>query len=333
MSFQNAEKIAASIKRDLPAEETVEQTETKVETPEVEAEINEPEVDQVIGTQEDEAPQAEIPQPTVPDWLEDESPAVTGKAPEEIDDDYKKKAKEYEEVSTDPLVSAILSWRKNGGSDIREFVKSVGVSEQNKSIEQYFTEEAVSLGFEGEELEEAVRQKMDDYESKGKLDQRKILQEYKKVDQEIAERRLREFSGKQAERQQYVQGVQQKATESLQKRVKDMVGQKYKSLPIDESMAKVILEQAPFYSTEMTDESGNLSGYNIDAGIEMAIWKNFSNKLLRSVYMQGHTEGISKYVSERNRPSPNSASTSQSLPEQKNKTEDALKEYRKKMGY
>lgn len=330
MSFENAEKIAASIKRNAPEEVPQEPVaEEKVEEQPV-VEVPEEKIEEVVGSEPEEK-QEEIPQASIPEWLEEESPVV--KPVEEIDEDYKRKAKEYDEFSSDPLVSAVLSWRKNGGSDIRDFVKSAGIEPQQKNIEQYFAEEAASFGFEGEELEEVVRQKMDDYENKGKLDQRKILQEYRKSDQDIAERRLQEFSGKQAEMQKYVQQIQNKSTEVLQKRVKDMVGQKYKSLPIDESMAKTILEQAPYYSTEIRDENGNLTGYNVEAGIEMAIWKNFSNKLLRSIYMQGHTEGISKYVSERNRPSPDSTVGSQSAPAQKDKTEDALREYRKKMGF
>lgn len=330
MPFENAEKIAASINKAAKQEETAPEVAEQTEEISQEPEVAQEQVDKALGTVDPE-PQPEIPQANVPDWLEEESPVV--KPTEEIDEDYKRKAKEYDEAANDPLISAVLSWRKNGGADIREFVKSTGLETREKSIEQYFTDEAVSLGFDGEELEEAVRQKMEDYETKGKLDQRKILQEYKKSDQDIAERRLKEFSGKQAEMQQYVQQIQNKSTETLQKRVKDMVGQKYKSLPIDDSMAKTILDQAPYYSTEIRDDNGNITGYNVEAGIEMAIWKNFSNKLLRSVYMQGHTEGISKYIADRNRPNPDSTSVSQSAPAQKDKTEDAIREYRKKMGF
>lgn len=209
---------------------------------------------------------------------------------------------EYDSIVQDPLIKAVLEWRKNGGNNPKEFVKQLGLDEQPKSMREHFEADAMALGLEGDELEEAIEEAMSNYESLPIIERRKKELEYKSRDSQSIEERLKTFAVDQSAYSEKMVKIQDDATQALEQSVSDLKGNKFKGMLIDEPMAKVIERDAPMYSPAIFDEQGNLKGYDIERGITAAIAVNYLPKLLRETYMLGKTAAATQYAKERHRP-------------------------------
>jgi hypothetical protein len=282
-------------------------------------------------------PNAFVPTPPseeeIPDFLADAPAPPALVEPEDVSQKYKELSSQYNQVVSDPLVDAYLKWKSAGGSDVRDFFDKTGISTKEKSIREYITDEAQALGLTGDELVAAVEEKMSDFEGKPKIDQRKILSEYKSKDSAQSGQLLSRFSEQAGLVAKERQAAIDNSAAQLQKRVSEL--KEFKSLPIDEQMAKTILEQAPYFSPEMKDENGKVVGYDVETGITMAMYANFGNKVLRSIYMKGYTEGQAKLYSERNRPDPAPGGGGGPAPvaSKKEAIKQAVDEYRKQHGH
>jgi hypothetical protein len=223
------------------------------------------------------------------------------------------KEMEYDNLMKDPLMKAVLEWRKNGGNNPKDFVSQLGLNEQPKTMREHFEADAAALGLEGDELEEAVEEAMSNYESLPIIERRKKELEYKNRDSQSIEERLKSFTVEQGEHAEKMYKIQDEATRSLEQSVSELANNKFKGMLIDEPMAKVIERDAPMYSPAIFDEQGNLKGYDIERGITAAIAVNYLPKLLRETYMLGKTAAATQYAKERHRPNADPSAGSASV--------------------
>lgn len=211
---------------------------------------------------------------------------------------------EYDSLLEDNFVKAVVEWRKNGGNNPKEFFDSLGFNEKPKTMREYFQADAMALGLEGEELEEAVDEAMDNFESLPMIERRRKELEYKNKDSQSVNERLQTFMAQQGKNAEIVTNIQNKATEDLSKSISELSGKKFKGLLIDEPMAKTIERDAPMFSPAIVDEQGNLKGYDIERGVRAAIFVNYGDKLLKETFMLGKVSASTQYAKERHRPNP-----------------------------
>ena len=259
--------------------------------------------------QNDPAPPSEI-RAAADEFLSglEDDPAPAAQAKPTTPDDYAVKAKQYDEVVSDPLVSAVLAWRQAGGQNPQDFIKNLsGPDVSRMGIQDFIREEAVKEGFEGEELEDAVREKVAAYEELPKLDQRKMLNEYQRTYSSKINDKLSEFVKGQSEAADQFKRIQVQAEQDLDKSVGELAGKKFKNLLITPEMAEVVKRDAPLFATQIVGDDGRVTGFDVQTGVEMAIWKNFGKKILKETYMLGLTVGKEEAVNERLRVSDNPA--------------------------
>jgi hypothetical protein len=248
---------------------------------------------------------------------EDNKKGVNGKAEEKQSPKAAptQKESEYDVMISDPLVKAIVEWRKAGGSNPKEFVDQLGLNSQPLTMRDHFEQDAISLGLEGDDLEEAVEEAMSNYESLPIIERRKKELEYKSKESQSMEERLKSFTVGQGEHQESIKKIQDEASSTLLKSVGDLKGTKFKGMLIDEPMAQTIEKDAPMFTPAIFDEQGNLVGYDVERGITAAIAVNYLPKLLRETYMLGKTAAGTQFAKERHRPNadPNGGSASAAI--------------------
>lgn len=209
---------------------------------------------------------------------------------------------EYENLTKDPFVNAVIEWRKAGGKNPKDFIEKAGLVMPTKDIENYIREEAAQLGFEGEDMEEAVEQAIETYNSLPKIDQKKKLLEYQNKDQSTLDERLKSFVVEQGSTRELMDKVNNQANEQLLKVTAELKGQKFAGALIDEPMVQKIEQFTPMFSPPIYDEKGNLTGYDLDFGLEVA--KNYvmGAAARKEAYMLGLTKGQQQFAKERHRP-------------------------------
>lgn len=239
---------------------------------------------------------------------DDPAPAGQGTPPAPTKDEYAVKAKQYDEVISDPLVSAVLAWRQAGGQNPQDFIKNLsGPDVSRMEIGDFIREEAIKEGFEGQELEDAVREKVAAYEELPKLDQRKMLNEYQRSYSSKVNDKLSQFVKSQSEAANQFSQIQVQAEQDLEKSVGELAGKKFKNMLITPEMAEIVKRDAPLFATQIVGDDGRVTGFDVQTGVEMAIWKNFGKKILKETYMLGLTIGKEEAVNERLRVSDNPA--------------------------
>lgn len=213
---------------------------------------------------------------------------------------------ELERLKSDPFFKAVMEWRANGGNNPKELIDQLGLSAKEKTIEQYFREDAEAAGLTGDKLEAAVASELEDFEDLNDFRKAKILKEYQKSDSQKLDAKFEQYVANKSKEKESVMRIQTEATKSLKKKVLEQTGKKFLGLLIEEPMVEQILQDAPAESNEIYDEEGNLIGYDVDAGIEKAIWKNFGKRIAKTAYNLGRTAEAKKFAQARNRPNPDS---------------------------
>lgn len=208
---------------------------------------------------------------------------------------------EYESLTKDPFVNAVIEWRKAGGKNPKDFIEKAGLVMPTKTIEDYVREEAVALGFDGDDMLDAVEQAIENFENLSKIDQKKKLLEYQNKDQGALDERLKSFIIEQGSAQALTEKVNNEANEKLQKVTAELKGQKFAGALIDEPMVQKIEQFTPMFSPPIYDENGNLTGYDLDFGLDVA--KNYvmGAKARQEAYMLGLTKGQQQFAKERHR--------------------------------
>jgi hypothetical protein len=233
---------------------------------------------------------------------------------QEIDPEIKKKLTEYESTFSDPMIKAVAEWRKNGGSDINDFIKEAGLVDANKlTIKELYTAQAKALGFDGDELLDAVDEKVASFENLPRLDQKNIEKELRAKAKLEQDERLKSFTTVSSASNEEYNTITQNASKQLEARIAEMTNKKWRGFLITDELSKSIQELAPNYAMPVFDESTNkIIGYNIDDAVEFAVWKAADNgrKILKANYEMGETSGFEKAMKDRTRISENHATPS-----------------------
>lgn len=219
------------------------------------------------------------------------------------------KLQEQEQILNDPLVSAFAEFVKSGNTDVAEFAKQVGsLNVGEMDVESMYRMRAQEMGFEGDELEDAVMEQLDKFNTMTRLEKKDEETKLRSIYKSQSAERLKSFTERianerQAE-QQRVAKVVESAESELDQVLDKMKGQRWKSLLIDESMAKTIREAIPAFAPLMGkfDENQKLVGFDVKDGIEMAIWKLYGKQLLKSTFDIGRTAGFDEAMKDRVRP-------------------------------
>jgi hypothetical protein len=239
-----------------------------------------------------------------------------GEAPDTVElkkkyEELETKVKDYESILEDPLVSAFAEFIKSGNTDVNEFAKQVGALNFGElSMEDMYRMRAQEMGFEGEELEDAVFEQMDKFNSMTRLEKKDEENKLRSAYKSQSAERLKSFTERTANErnaeQQRVNKIIEAADTELDEVLNKMKGQRWKSLVIDESMANTIRETIPALAPLMGkfDQNQKLIGLDVKEGIEMAIWKLYGKQLLKSTYDIGRTSGFDEAMKDRIRPTP-----------------------------
>lgn len=271
---------------------------------------------------EEKKPEEKLPSDSKADFSDDERSLIEEYESEEAapaKGDGKKDKKEekatptqkeleYDSIVADPFVAAYVEFKKNGGKT-DDFLKGLGLSSKEMTTEDYIRAEAVANGLEGEELEDAVAEELANFETLSTLEKRKRMNTYRDSHKGEFDEKIKSFSTTNKEKSEKIQQVINESTQKLQAEVASLQGKKFKGMLIDEPMAAQIMKDAPLYATPILDENGAVLRYDVENGIKAAIAINYLPKLLKETYNLGRTAEAKKYVAERHRPNPDSAST------------------------
>lgn len=266
-----------------------------------------------------------------------------GEIEDKVGSDDEKKVKEphkptekelaYDELISDSFMSSYLEWKKSGGQNPKDFIKELGITSKDKTIEDYIRDEAKVQGFSDDELEDIIKDELDEFNTLSELNKRKKLNSYKEHDKGQFDEKIKSFSNSQKEKLDNMERVKNASVEKLKAEVGKLNGAKFKGMLIDEPMAEQIMKDAPIYSPPIFDDNGAVSHYDVEKGILSAIAINYLPKLLKETYNLGRTAEAKKYVKERHRPNADSVtSPAMSATSPDEELSVALKGLSKKMG-
>jgi len=248
---------------------------------------------------------------------DDEETVVTTTDPEttHITKEYeelKAKATQYEEKLKHPMVEAMTAFIEAGGEDFTDFAKQIGILDTaNLSVEEMYRMEAKALGFEGEELEEAVQESLSDFEGLTKIQKKQKEVELRDKHKPKTSEKLTAFTKKiTEERQKLIEQDNQasaKAVADLEKVTSSMIDKQYKGLLLTKEMIDRVKDVVPTLAPmiQMRDAQGNLTGYDVKRGVNLAILELYEKQLLKSTYNLGRVAAAEEFWSERNRVTPN----------------------------
>lgn len=224
-------------------------------------------------------------------------------------EELESKVNDYEKILNDPLVSAFAEFIKSGNTDVNEFAKQVGsLNVGEMDIESMYRMRAQEMGFDGEELEDAVMEQLDKFNTMTRLERKDEESKLRSVYKSQSAERLKSFTeriaNERTQEQQRVAKIVESAETELEEVLNKMNGQRWKSLTIDESMIKTIRDAIPAFAPIMGkfDEGQKLVGFDVKDGIEMAIWKLYGKQLLKSTFDVGRTSGFEEAMKDRVRP-------------------------------
>lgn len=253
--------------------------------------------------------------------------------PKEVKTEEVKAPSEYDQLFENPLVKAAAEYVKNGGNDVEDFVKQLGIQDV-KSItpEQFFMEDIINLGVPEERREAVLAQKMDSFNELTEYDQMREMKKFRDRKAEAQTEKLKKFSAVKGEEYTRVQQLKESTLKTLESETVKLKGTRYRGVvPIEESMVEQILKDAAFYSTEKYDGSGKLVGYDTEKGLRIAQFLNLGKKAFEETFEAGVAEGQTKTLNERNRPADDSSPV-QGTVQKPNIGEDLIQKLRERNG-
>ena len=203
------------------------------------------------------------------------------------------------------MTKALIEFRKAGGTDIGEFVKSVGyVNVEGMSERELIEFEGKQEGLTPEEIEAEY----ESLESMTPLAKRKHLSAIKADVAAKRDEKLKTFTaGNEDARKSYEVSARVAKTE-LEELIPKMSGKKYEGLLITPEMAKRI-EQYVIDRAEPIVNNGKVVGFDIKGTVESAVAKLYRNEWKKSLIELGRTMGADKALTARVRPNKNEVSS------------------------
>lgn len=260
-----------------------------------------------------------------------------------IDEDTRTKLNNYDVLVAHPLFEPLVAYIQGGGKELFGFIKQLNVADPNKmELQDFIRMEAESVGVKAEDMDEVVAQELESFEGLTSLQKSKKLKEYRDNFEKSQTESLKKYTVKENEEQKRIEELSRTSRTSLQNKVNSLVkdsadykesggkqGQLYSNfLLIDEPMAQKIMELAGPLSMQLTDDSGQIVGHDIDLGIRAAINELYGRQKDENIYKTGYAIGRKEAMKERHRPSENSTASG-AAPDVENKMESNLATYKK----
>ena len=302
---------AKKAKKEIKAEESSLDKKSKTEPAELKNKVNAPSDNTEVSNVEDDSIDEfmsyinDNEESSVELKTDDPSTQEINKKFEELEI----KEKEYEAILQDPLVEAFAEFVRSGKTDVAEFAKQVGSMSVNEmDIESMYRERATEMGFEGDDIDDAVFEQLDKYNSMTRIEKKDEESRLRSVYKSKSAERLKSFTERSANsrvsEELRVNTLVETADKELDDVLNKMSGKRWKSLVIDDNMINTIRDTIPAMAPLMGKFDGNnkLVGFDVKDGIEMAVWKLYGKQLLKSTFDIGRTSGFDEAMNERIRP-------------------------------
>jgi hypothetical protein len=228
-----------------------------------------------------------------------------------------------------PLVSALAEFVAAGNDDITSFVKEISQYDPGQmSIEEMYRQMAIDQGFEGDSIDEAVKEQMDEFASLTMLKRKEEESRLRNMFGQKANQKLTALTERMAnsrvEQEQHVASVSAQAEKDLSSQVEALVGKSWKTIKIESDMADQIKKVVPAYASMIAkyNENGQLESFDIQKGIRMAMFDLYEDTILSNAYKYGKTKGYQEAMVERVRPTATPAANTPAVPSSKTKEQE-----------
>lgn len=226
------------------------------------------------------------------------------------------KAKEYDEVMSNPLLKVVTELVKSGKTNLLEIAKEIGFEDiDGKSAREIYESGLKAEGYN----DEAVAEAMEEFDGLKIVAQDKLAKPYRSELKQKQHERLKTYTAPNAKDPATMQAeqaeiarfetVKQTTLTNLNKSVNDLKGKKYDGvLEITEEMIPHIIEEAKQYSKPVF-EDGKVVGYDLKTGIKAAINTLYDKQIKKALITQTQTEAFMEWYRKRTRPDTNENST------------------------
>lgn len=271
------------------------------------------------NTQKEEKTEGEEKKPSKKRSAEDDEEVII----------YKTKASEYEKILTDPLTKAFLEFRKDGGEDINEFAKKVGLVDiKSFTPEQLREQELRSLG---ELTDDEIKEAMERFSDLPKEEKLLLTKDIKSRLIKERDEKLTTFSSNVSKQAQEAEAFQRQAitkgVQELDERLSKMEGTKYRGLLVTPEMANEIKQYVTRTPAVKTDEQGNFIGYDIEKSVHNAMYINYGPEMIKVAAKMAKAYAMDKALKLRQRPN-----KMESVPSQIPTVKKDIRDYAKEAG-
>ena len=227
----------------------------------------------------------------------------------------KQKASEYEKILADPLTKAFLDFRKEGGQDLAEFSKKIGISDVGSlTPEQLYEQDLKGMP---ELSEDEVADEMAKFQDLSKVEKLRLTKDIKSKLFAERDEKLKTFSvnvNKEAEAYKaFEQQAISKGVTELGDVLTKMEGKKYKGLTVTPEMANEIRQYVTQNTVVKLNEDGSFIGYDIEKSVSNAMKINYGDDMIKVAAKMAKAYGMDKALKLRQRPN-KMDSTSNQIP-------------------
>ena len=218
------------------------------------------------------------------------------------------KAPAADPLDSDPLVTALKTYLKNGGSDLNEFAQEVGaVGDVSKlSVKDLYTIQAKELG--SDDVENDVQEMLDKLDEMPNLErkqvEKKLREEYAGRNKEKLSTYISQKNESSVQEQSRVKSVYDNATATLTQEVQSITNKKVGALFIDEKMAEAIYQLAPYESPQEIKD-GKLVKIDVQKGVKKAIRELYGDLIDAAHIELGRAIEFEESLNENHRPNEN----------------------------
>ncbi len=272
----------------------------------------------------------------VTDEEQEVRPGKKSKRTEEIEEEYKPyvtKAAEYDAILNDPMAKAFLEFRKNGGTNPADFIKSTGIVDvKNMTPEQLIEIDMKSTGLTAEQMAEELER----FKEMSPYAQKKATKSIQDELERQNDEKLKTFTGQSIESDKVVREAISRGQQELKTVIPKMEGKSYKGLLITAEMLKRVEQDVVDNPVPIHDKSGKFIGFDIQESIRRSIILNYDEQRSKALIELGKTLGADRALKSRIRPDKKETGTGV-VPTQTQSLEDigknVAKDLWKKRGY
>ena len=224
-------------------------------------------------------------------WFEEEdSTTSASKVEDKTKPEYELKAKQYEELASDPFIEAYTTAKK-AGKDITSFIKDIAPLD----VDSIPTEKLFELSLQAEGLTEDEKTvEIEQFSNLTPLQKKRAVADFKetmrKKDGEKLAKYVLDNKVDQAKQEQFVQKYQAEKTEFLSKvKEKDFMGLKLTNSDIEQAL-NYVENGFPALRDDGT--------YNVPSMFELAIFRNKKKEIMQNALNNGISMGREQALKE-----------------------------------